>query len=245
MKHIGILAHSAEGSALCYLTAVHEGAKRLGDHMHPELTMSMVAMGEAMPLWEASDYAAVREIFMRSANQLAAAGAEFFVLPDNTAHLALEAEGVDFPIPALHIADVVAEEAKTRGYRTIGVLGTKWTMEGDVYKGALARARLGRVIPDDDDRAFINETIFAELCNGVFTATTRARYVSIIDKLKAQGCDAVALVCTEIPILIAPEDSPLPTLDSTRLLGKAAVEVALGDRPMPTWRGGPVGQLPT
>ncbi len=241
MKHIGILAHSAEGASLCFLTATHEGARQLGEHLHPEVTMSMVAMGEAMPLWEVNDYPAVRKIFMHTAKQLAAAGADFFVLPDNTAHLALEVGGEEFPIPALHIADVVAEEAKTKGYRTIGVLGTKWTMEGSVYQDALARQGIGRKIPDDDDRAFINETIFSELCSGVFTEATRARFVSIIDKLKGEGCDAVALVCTEIPILIAPEDSPLPTLDSTRLLGRAAVEVALGERPMPTWRGGPVG----
>jgi len=240
MKHIGILAHSAEGASLCFLTATHEGARAMGEHLHPEITMSVVAMGEAMPLWEANDFAAVRKIFMHTAKQLAAAGADFFVLPDNTAHLALEAEGEDFPIPALHIADVVAEEAKAQGYKTIGVLGTKWTMEGSVYADALARAGLTRVIPGDDDRAFINQTIFAELCNGIFSDATRARYVGIIDKLKAQGCDAVALVCTEIPILISPGDSSLPTLDSTRLLGKAAVEVALGKQPLPTWRGGPV-----
>jgi len=239
MKHIGILAHSAEGASLCFLTATHEGARHMGEHMHPEITMSMVAMGEAMPLWEADDYATVREIFMHSAKQLASAGADFFVLPDNTAHLALEAEGPDFPIPALHIADVVAEEAKAKGHRTIGVLGTRWTMEGPVYKNALARQGLGRKIPNDDDRAFINASIFDELCNGVFSDATRTRYVGIIDKLKDAGCDAVALVCTEIPILIAPEISSLPTLDSTRLLAKAAVEVAVGKRPMPTWQGGP------
>lgn len=240
MKHIGILAHSAEGASLCWLTAAHEGAKRVGEHLHPEITMSMVAMGEAMPLWEADDYAGIRKIFMRTAKQLADAGADFFVLPDNTAHLALEADGDDFPIPALHIADVVATEAVARGARTIGVLGTKWTMEGSVYADAFARQGLGRVVPEEDDRAFINETIFAELCKGVFSDATLARYVAIIEKLKAQGADAAALVCTEIPILIAPDDSPLPTLDSTRLLAKAAVEVAIGKRPMPTWRGGAV-----
>jgi aspartate racemase len=240
MKHIGILAHSAEGASLCFLNATHEGAKHMGEHLHPEITMSMVAMGEAMPLWEADGFAGVRKIFMHTAGRLAAAGADFFVLPDNTAHLALEVAGEAFPIPALHIADVVAEEAAARGFQTIGVLGTKWTMEGSVYRDALARRDLGRVIPEDDDRAFINESIFAELCNGVFTDATRARYVKIIDKLKAAGCDAVALVCTEIPILISPEDSSLATLDSTRLLGKAAVEVAVGKRPMPTWRGGPI-----
>lgn len=240
MKHIGILAHSGEGSSLCYLTAIHEGARHLGDHMHPEITMNCVQMGEAMEMWEAENFPAIRKIFERQAGRLATAGADFFVLPDNTAHLALEVEGEPFALPALHIAEVVAGEAVMKGFRTIGVLGTKWTMEGTVYAAALERHGLTRVIPGAEDRAYINETIFAELCNGVFSGETRAAYVAIIEKLKAQGCDAVVLGCTEIPILIAPEDSPLPTLDSTRLLARAAVEVAMGKRPMPGWRGGKV-----
>jgi len=240
MKHIGILAHSAEGASLCFLTAAHEKAEGLAEHMHPEITMSMVAMGEAMPLWETDDFRAIRKIFMHTAEQLASAGADFFVLPDNTAHFALEAEGDDFPLPALHIADVVAEEARTRGFKTIGVLGTKWTMEGSVYADALGRKGLKRIVPEAEDRAFINESIFDELCHGIFSDETRAAYVAIIDKLKAQGCDAVVLGCTEIPILISPNDSSLPVLDSTRALGRAAVKVAIGEMAMPIWRGGPI-----
>lgn len=240
MKHIGILAHSAEGSALCYLTAVHEGARQLGPHMHPDITMSIIPMGRAMDAWESGDLAPIRALMAETAERLQAAGADFFVLPDNTAHITLETEGPPLPLPGLHIAEIVAEEAVARGYRTIGVLGTKFTMDGPVYRGALGRRDLGFRIPPPEDRAFINRTIFDELCNGVFDDTTRADYVRIIENLKRDGCDAVALVCTEIPILVPPEASPLPTLDSTRLLARAAVAVALGDRPMPTWCGGPV-----
>jgi aspartate racemase len=240
LKHIGILAHSAEGSALCYLTAVHEGADRLGPHMHPDITMSIIPMGQVMDAWESGDLAPIRAVMAETAARLKAAGADFFVLPDNTAHITLETEGPPLPLPGLHIAEIVADEALARGYRTIGVLGTKFTMDGPVYRGALARRGLGFRIPPPDDRAFINETIFDELCNGRFTDETRSRYVRIIEDLKREGCDAVALVCTEIPILVPPEASPLPTLDSTRLLARAAIDVALGARPMPAWRGGAV-----
>ncbi len=239
MKHIGIVAHSAEGSSLCYVTAAREGAKHLGEHMHPDISMSVIPMGIGMPLWHEYDLDALRHIFFDTAKRVAAAGADFFVCPDNTAHLALEHPGEDFPIPGLHIAEVVAGEAKTRGYKKIGLLGTQWTMERSVYADALRRNNLERVIPSDTDREYVDRIIFDELCSGIFTDEARAEYVRIIGDLKTAGCDAVVLGCTEIPILISPEDSPLPTLDSTRLLASAAVDVAVGHRPMPTWRGGP------
>jgi aspartate racemase len=113
-------------------------------------------------------------------------------------------------------------------------------MTGPVYPGAFGRRGIGWAVPDEADRKTIDDIIFDELCLGIFTDAARDAYVGIIDKLKADGCDAVALVCTEIPLLVTDEVSPLPTLDSTRLLAKAAVDVALGGRAMPDWRGGPV-----
>jgi aspartate/glutamate racemase len=104
----------------------------------------------------------------------------------------------------------------------------------------LAARGIDAEIPDDNDRDIINEIIFNELVNGVFTAESRQEYVRIIEKLAARGCDSVALVCTEIPMLVTPDVSPLPTLDSTRLLARAALDVATGDRPLPAWRGGPI-----
>lgn len=237
--HIGILAHSAEGATLCYRTAWMEGVRRMGPHMHPKITLTGAAMAPTLELWEAGDLAALRALFMADAARLAAAGADFFVLPDNTAHIALEAPGEPFPIPCLHIADVVADRADRDGRRKVGVLGTEWTMTGPVYPAAFGRRGLGWEIPDEEDRAAVHRIIFDELCLGVFTAASRAAYVAVIERLAARGCDAVALVCTEIPLLIAQEDSPLPILDSTRLLAAAAVEVALGERPPPAWRGGP------
>ena len=238
MKHIGILAHSAEGATLCYRTTWLEGVRRLGPHHHPQITMTGIAMHHALPAWERGDLPALREIFEADASRLAAAGADFFVLPDNTAHIALEQSGVPFAIPCLHIGEVVAGEAARTGYKRVGILGTNWTMEGPVYPGAFGRRGISWEIPAAEDRATIHRIIFDELCLGIFTDDSRAEYVRIIRALAARGCDAVALVCTEIPLLVTAEVSPLPILDSTRLLAVAGVEVALGERPMPQWRGG-------
>ena len=244
--HIGILAHSAEGATLCYRTAWLEGVRRMGKHNHPEITLTGIAMHHALDAWDRDDRAALRAIFMADAEKLAAAGADFFVLPDNSAHIALEAPGEPFPIPCLHIAEVVAGEAVARDYRRIAILGTDWTMIGPVYPAALERRGLDWQVPDEADRRIVHEVIMDELCLGIFRDEARAEYVRIIAGLAARGCDAAALVCTEIPLLIGAEDSPLPVLDSTRLLATAAVEVALGEREMPSWRGGPViGAVPS
>ena len=240
MKHIGILAHSFEGATLCFRTACLEGVKRLGSHMHPEITMTCSPMALVMDAWERGDNEELRAFFRQDAQKLAGAGADFFVCPDNTAHIALESPGEPFPIPGLHIGEVVAEQAVRDGRRKIGVLGTKYTMTGPVYPGALGRRGLDWAVPSDEDRTLINDIIFDELCLGVFRDESRAAYVRVIEQLAAQGCDAVALVCTEIPLLITAEVSPLPILDSTRLLAAAAVAAAVGERPMPEWRGGPV-----
>ena len=241
MKHVGILAHSFEGATLCFRTACLEGVRRLGEHIHPEITMTCSPMALVLEAWEQGDNARLRAFFAKDAAKLAAAGAEFFVCPDNTAHIALESAGEPFPIPGLHIGEVVAEQAARDGRRKIGILGTKYTMAGPVYPGALGRRGLDWAVPSEEDRTLVNAIIFDELCLGAFRDESRDAYVRVIEKLAHDGCDAVALVCTEIPLLITPDVSPLPVLDSTRLLAQAAVEVAIGERPMPEWRGGPVG----
>jgi aspartate racemase len=241
MKHIGILAHSFEGATLCFHTACMEGVARLGPHMHPEITLTCSPMALVLDAWERGDNAELRGFFMRDAEKLAAAGADLFVLPDNTAHIAMESPGAPFPLPGLHIGEVVAEEAARNGYRKVGILGTKYTMNGPVYSGALGRRGIDWAVPSVDDQMVVNDVIFDELCLGEFKDSSREAYVRIIEALKREGCDSVALVCTEIPLLVTPQVSPLPTLDSTRLLAKAAVEVAIGERPMPDWRGGPIG----
>jgi amino-acid racemase len=240
MRHLGILAHSAEGAALCFRAFCQEGFRELGPHEHPDVTLDCIALARSMPAWDAGDHAAIRAILARSLERLARAGADFFVCPDNTAHMALECAGDALALPGLHIAEVVADRAAADGRQRVGVLGTRYTMDGPLYPRALGRRGIAAEVPDVPDRHLINTIIFDELVNGLFKPESRQRYVRIIESLAARGCDAVALVCTEIPLLVTPDVSPLPTLDSTRLLARAAFEVAVGHRALPAWRGGPV-----
>jgi aspartate racemase len=239
MKHIGILAHSADGAALCFLEMCREGARRLGVHLHPEITMSILPMGESLDAWERMDLPFLRAELARTAQRLADAHCDFFVCPDNTAHIAFEAAGPPLPLPGLHIAEIVAQRARADGRKCVGLLGTKWTMDGPVYRNAFARAGIELRVPPAEDRTLINSTILDELCQGEVRDASRTQFIRIIEGLEAAGCDAVALSCTEIPLLVTPEVSPLPTLDSTRLLAWEAVATALGEQPIPTWRGGP------
>jgi aspartate racemase len=238
MLPVGILAHSADGAALCFLEMVRESARRLGEHRHPEITLSILPMAPVLAAYESGDLSSVRTHLARSAQRLADAGCAFFACSDNTAHIALEAPGPPLPLPGLHIAEVVAMRAREQGYRRVGLLGTKWTMAGPVYPAAFARAGLEIVPPPARELAMIDDVIFRELCQGILRDESRREYVRVIAGLEEDGCDAVALSCTEIPLLVTPDVSSLPTLDSTRLLSHAAVDVSLGDRPLPTWRGG-------
>ncbi len=239
MLHIGILAHSADGSALCYLEMVREAGRRLGAHEHPEITMSLLPMGPTLPWWDALELDKIDAHLRATARRLADAGCDFFVCPDNTAHIALDAAREPYPLPGLHICDVVAERAKADGRRRIALLGTRYTMQGAAYPAAFARQGLEMRVPDAADQELLNALIFDELCLGKITDTARAEFLRVIEQLKGEGCDAVALSCTEIPLIVTPKTSPLPMLDSTRLLAHAAVDVALGDELLPPWRGGP------
>ncbi len=233
MKTIGICAHSAEGGALCFLTACREGSRRLGEHLHPPIVVSALPMGWSMPGWESDDHDAVARHLVRGVEQLAAAGADFFVCPDNTAHIVLEKVVDRLPLPGLHIADVVADEILRSGWTEVALLGTEWTMTGPVYARALERRGLRRRIPDDATRAKLHAAIFDELCQGVFREETTALFLSAIETLRAEGAECVILGCTEIPLIVTPENAPLPVLDSTRALARDAVELALGDGELP------------
>ena len=237
MRHIGILAHSGDGAALCFLEMIRAASRVLGAHEHPEITLSIQPMGPALALYDRNDLAGVRARLAHTAHRLADAGCDFFVCPDNTAHIALEFDGEPLPLPGLHIAEIVATRAGADGRRRVALLGTKWTMEGPVYPAAFARHGIELRTPAPAERKVIDDVIFSELCQGMLTDRARADYVAIIDRLKHDGCDAVALSCTEIPLLVTPDVSPLPTLDSTRLLAHEAVRMAIDDR-VPVWRGG-------
>jgi aspartate racemase len=240
MKHLGILAHSMEGAALCLRTFCLEGSDRMGAYQHPDVTLDCIALAHSMPAWDTGNYLSIRAMLAASVQRLARAGADYFVCPDNTAHIALEQEGDDLALPGLHIAEVLADQAVRDGRTRVGVLGTSYTMDGPVYPRSFGSRAIAAEIPDEQDRRVLNRIIFDELVNAVFTESSRQEYVRIIGRMADRGCDAVALACTEIPMLVAPGDSPLPTLDSTRLLAHAAFDVAVGKQPLPAWRGGPV-----
>jgi aspartate racemase len=237
MKTLGIVAHSAEGGALCFITACREGQALLGPHLHPTIVVSAVPMGLSMPGWGADDHAAVGRFLAQGVQQVANAGADFYVCPDNTAHLVLEQVARDLPIPGLHIAEVVCHEIAVHGWQRVGLLGTRWTMTGSVYARALERRGLERLIPDETTREALNAAIFDELCQGVFAERTTARFVQAIADLKSRGADCVILGCTEIPLIVTDANSPLPALDSTRLLAKYAVREAVNPRPIPLQSG--------
>lgn len=231
MKHIGILAHTADGAALCFLEMIRESARRLGAHRHPEITLSILPLADVLEAYDRGDLAAVNAQLILTCRRLAAAGCDFYVCPANSAHIAIDAATEPYPLPGLHIADIVARRARAGGRRRVALLGTRWTMEAPLYPSAFARAGVELTVPVPAERAIIDRIIFEELVHGVVTDASRAAYVTIIERMKRAGCDAVALSCTEIPLLVTPEVSPLPTLDSTRLLARAAVEEALAAAP--------------
>jgi aspartate racemase len=226
-QHIGIVACSAEGAALCYRTIAIEGFHLMGEHDHPEVTLDSIPMARHMECIRRGDWSGVADLMVESSQRVAAAGADFAICPDNTLHQAFDRARSASPIPWLHIAEVVAEEARDRGFRRVGILGTKYLMESPVYPEALGKLGIQWRIPAAPDREMINQTIFRELVNAVFTEEARARLDRVMESLKIDGCDAAALACTEIPLLVRPESAPLPTLDSTRLLARAAVRRAL------------------
>jgi aspartate racemase len=227
VKHIGIAACSAEGAALCYQTICREALDLVGKNDHPRITLDSIAMARWLPAFDAGDYAGVAAFMLESARLLADAGADFAICPDNSAHLAWDHVQAATPLPWLHIAQVVGEEAARRGFRRVGVLGTRYTMAGPVYSDSLRTIGIDAVVPEAADFETVDRIIWAELVDGVFTDESRRAYNDVISRLRGRGCDAVALACTEIPLLVRPAESPLPTLDSTRLLARAALREAL------------------
>jgi aspartate racemase len=226
-KHVGIVACSAEGAALCYRTLCAEAPAAMGEHMHPEVSMHTHPLGEYMVHVRSGNWPRVAGLMLSSAKKLAQAGAEFAICPDNTIHQAFDLVAAASPIPWLHIAEAVADEARSRGFRTLGITGTNYLMTGPVYSDCLRRRDIDWCVPDARERDEIDRIIFSELVNGVFTEQSRRYFNAVIQTMKDRGCEGVVLGCTEIPLLVDPHDCPLPTLDSTRLLARAAVKEAL------------------
>jgi aspartate racemase len=199
----------------------------MGRHMHPEVSMHTHCLAEYMEFICRDDWQGVAGLILSSANKLAKAGAEFLICPDNTIHLAFDLVAPKSPLPWLHIVEEVATEARRHGFHKLAVTGTKYTMEGPVYPQKLSEYGIEHLMPNTDERARIDAVIMDELVNGIFTEESRAYFQRVIGRLSCEGCDAVVLGCTEIPLLIDDTSSPLPTLDSTRILARAALRKAL------------------
>ena len=224
--HIGIVACSAEGAALCYRTICVEGAGLLGPHAHPEVSMHTPSLADYVTCLDRDDWQGVGELMLASANKLARIGAAFLICPDNTLHRALAYVEPRSPLPWLHIAEVVAAEAVERGFGCLGLIGTRWLVDSEVYPEKLTALGLRYVRPNAAEREEINRIIMDELVCGVFKPEAIATHRRVIGRMRDAGCDAVVLGCTEIPLIMSDANSPLPTLDSTRLLARAALRRA-------------------
>jgi aspartate racemase len=226
-RHIGIVACSAEGAALCYRTICAEGAALLGPHAHPEVSMHTHSLAAYVACLERGDWPGVGALMLASADKLAKIGADFLICPDNTIHRALPAIAPRSPLPWLHIAEAVAAEAAARGFRRLGLTGTRWLVDSEVYPEKLAARGLAFLRPNAAERDEANRIIMDELVYGVFRPEAVACFQRVIQRMKEAGCDAVVLGCTEIPLIMNDSNAPLPTLDSTRLLARAALQTAV------------------
>ena len=225
--HIGIVACSAEGAALCYRTICMEGAQILGQHDHPETSMHTHSLAEYMKRIDRGDWMGVAELMLGSARKLAAIGADFLICPDNTIHQALAYVEPKSPLPWLNIADVVADHAVERGFRRLGLTGTRSLVESEIYPERLEARGLECVRANTVERNAINRIIFEELVNGIFTLEAVTYFHRVFERMRRDGCDAVILGCTEIPLIMNDANAPLPTLDSTRLIARAALRRAV------------------
>ncbi len=226
-QHIGLVACSAEGAALCYRHICAEGARLLGSHAHPEISMHSHSLADYVKCLDRGDLQGVGQLMLSSATKLASIGADFLIYPDNTIHQAFDYVEPLSPRPWLHIAEVVAAHAAERGYKRLGLTGTRWLVDSEVYPEKLSALNIDCVRPSAVDRDETNRIIMEELVYGVFKPESVACYQQVFARLKNEGCDAVILGCTEIPLIMNDSNSPLSTLDSTRLLAKAALNRAV------------------
>ena len=228
VKHIGIVACSYEGAALCYRTICNEGSLFLGEHAHPEVSLHNHPLSDYMKFINHGEWEGVADLMLSSTEKLHKAGAEFCISPDNTIHQSFMSVIKRSPLPWLHIAEEVAKVAEKSSYIKPGILGTKFLMEGPVYPEIFDKRKINWSVPEEKERIKINNIIFGELVYGKILKESKRFFLDVISDMKSQGCDAVVLGCTEIPLIVLPDESPLPVLDSTRILARAALIYSLG-----------------
>jgi len=226
-KHIGIVACSAEGAALCYQTICKESAEIMGRHAHPEITMHTHPLNEYMDCIYRNDWDGVASLMFSSAQKLERAGAVFMICPDNTIHQALPIVQQKSSMPWLHIAEEVTRQININKFRKVLVFGTKYLMTGPVYAEIFNRQRIQYMIPDEYSRNQVDRIIMDELVYGLIRDESKKFFLELIKDFRSAGAEAVVLGCTEIPLIVLQADSSLPVLDSTRILARAAIRESL------------------
>jgi aspartate racemase len=231
MKVIGLIGGmSWESTTVYYQLINREVRDRLGGQHSAELLLYSVDFHETQRLQHAGRWGEAAEVLARGAQRLERGGAECVVVCTNTMHKVADELRRSIRIPLLHIADATGEEIRRSGISSVGLLGTRFTMEEDFYKQHLSSRYDLRVrVPDAPSRGVVHTVIYEELCRGQIREASRRRIGAIVEALVDQGAEGVILGCTELPLLVRAEDSPVPLFDTTRIHARSAVEFALGD----------------
>jgi aspartate racemase len=226
-RHIGIVAVSPEGSALCYREIFRQASRLIGDSGHPTVTLHNEPFEQYLAAALRSDWHTVGALLRRSADILAASGAEFCITPDNLMQNGVTLAEVGSKIPWLTMTDAVAEAVCRDGRRTVGLVGTRLVMLGSIYQTRLGMKGVHLLVPEDADAEAIDAIIFRELVYGVVRPASQQRFLQVMENFARRGCDGVILGCTEAPLLVTPGSTPLPVYDSTTILAEAAVRYSL------------------
>lgn len=229
MKTIGLVAGMSWESSIEYYRIINEAVKdRLGGLHSAKCIMHSVDFAEVEPLQHEGRWDEAAEHMVRAAQSVEAAGADVLVLCTNTMHKTAAEIERQISIPFLHITDTTAQKVKDHGLTTVGLLGTRFTMEDNFYRGRLIdRHSLAVIVPQEDERQIVHQVIYDELCLGKVQPASKQKYIQIMDGLVSQGAQAIILGCTEIGLLIGPDDCQVPVFDTTRIHAEAAVECAL------------------
>lgn len=232
VKHIGIVAVSPEGSALCYREIYRYATRIIGQTGHPTVTIHNEPLQRYVEAVIRDDWHAVGELLAKSAKILAAAGAEFCIVPDNLMQHGVHLAESISPIPWLTMTELVAERIARDGRRAVGLIGTKMVMYGSTYQTHLGLKGVKVLIPDGDEADTVDGIIFRELIYGVVRQESERRLVGVMQHLRDAGCEGVILGCSEAPLLIRADNAPVPVYDPTSLLAEGAVRCAVGERPL-------------
>ena len=228
MKTIGIIGGISWLSTAEYYKLLNQMVnERLGGVNAAKVIIYSVNFGEIKMLTEADDWDGIAAIMCEAARQLEKAGADCLLIGANTMHKIADEIQAVVKIPVIHVAVVTADAIKKKNLQTVALLGTKYVMQQDFYKNKLAEQNINTLIPEQDDIDYINNAIYTEFGKGIFLPETKKRFLQIIDKLTAQGAEGVIFGCTEIPLLIQPEDCSIPVFDTTLIHATAAVDFAL------------------